>query len=106
MTQLGFWVLSFEVEEEGERGDIEEKNEEEREPPPPTLQRSSTAGSSKKERATCGALAHALSELCIRETNALEPFFAIKAHLNAGRGSSIRGQSGRPSPAAAKCQKP
>jgi len=56
--------LSFEVEEEGERGDIEEKNEEEREPPPPpTLQRSSTAGSSKKERATCGALAHALSEL-------------------------------------------
>lgn len=75
MTQLGFWVLSFEVEEEGERGDIEEKNEEEREPPPPpTLQRSSTAGSSKKERATCGALAHALSELCIRETNSLEPF--------------------------------
>ena len=95
--------MSFEVEEEGERGDIEEKNEEEREPPPPpTLQRSSTAGSSKKERATCGALAHALSELCIREINALEPFFAIKAHLNAGRGSSIS----RPSPAAAKCRKP
>jgi hypothetical protein len=48
VTQLGFWVLSFEVEEEGERGDIAEKNEEEREPPPPpSLQRSSTAGSSK-----------------------------------------------------------